>query len=57
MKALLGLNVDLNSGVATRVVDVASVNLGDRHGESVDGFDVSFCYLLIRRVRTRQPLS
>lgn len=31
----LGNNVDLNRGVATRVVDVAGVNLGDRHR---DGF-------------------
>lgn len=31
VKAGLGDNVDLDGGVATRVVDGACVNLGDRH--------------------------
>lgn len=31
VEAGLGDNVDLNRGVATRVIDVAGVNFGDRH--------------------------
>lgn len=31
MEASLGDNVDLDGGVATRVVDGAGVNLSDRH--------------------------
>jgi hypothetical protein len=33
----LGNDVDLDSGIATRVVDVASVDLADRHGEKISG--------------------
>lgn len=33
----LGDNVDLDGGVTTRVVDVAAVNLGDRHFAGLEG--------------------
>ena len=44
MKAELSNNVNLNGRVATRVVDVASVDLGDGHFESIGDFDVSFLF-------------
>lgn len=43
VEASLGDNVDLDRGVATGVVDVASVDLGDSHGEG--GYLVCVCQL------------
>lgn len=38
MEASLGDNVDLDGGVAARVVDGAGVDLGDGHGSGGEGW-------------------
>jgi hypothetical protein len=49
VKASLGDDVDLDGRVAARVVDVASVNLGDSHFDSMGLLGVGFRLALLSR--------